>query len=318
MYIYIYIYLSLDRSRILENLVTFTLRPCHGELHELYDLPAKWTVYSCRSPTVQHRCWLENRCVAGFGATNPEAGSVWRTAFASNELSAACPDPFWASAWRQPCSCCTAATASSDMACICFVVRWRCQDCGEGWWLGEIMTVVKYKISRGTFNRFQADMFKRFVAQAKTSFLSLPFWQMEGCWPVAVQTGVVTAPECNISWGMFSRFLVHLVLLLWFWQMEAWWPGAIQTMGVIAPESKISWGTFVDGRVVTWGRQDFGGHENVQQICGTGWAFAAILADGSVVTWGNQEYGGVIAPESKISWGTFGRFVAQPVLLLLL
>ena len=31
---------------------------------------------------------------------------------------------------------------------------------------------------------------------------------------------------------------------------------------------------------------------NVQQICGTHHAFAAILADGSVVTWGNPYYGG--------------------------
>jgi len=30
----------------------------------------------------------------------------------------------------------------------------------------------------------------------------------------------------------------------------------------------------------------------VQQICGTDFAFAAILADGSVVTWGNPSRGG--------------------------
>ena len=31
---------------------------------------------------------------------------------------------------------------------------------------------------------------------------------------------------------------------------------------------------------------------NVQQICGAGEAFAAILADGSMVTWGDAECGG--------------------------
>ena len=53
-------------------------------------------------------------------------------------------------------------------------------------------------------------------------------------------------------------------------------------------------------RVVTWGHADQGGdssrvqHQlrNVQRICGTGHAFAAILADGSVVTWGHPDWGG--------------------------
>eukprot|EP00435_Cladocopium_sp_Y103_P050617 s47_g15.t1 len=53
-------------------------------------------------------------------------------------------------------------------------------------------------------------------------------------------------------------------------------------------------------RIVTWGRSDCGGDSssvqdqlrNVQQICGTGTAFAAILADGSVVTWGHPNFGG--------------------------
>ena len=53
-------------------------------------------------------------------------------------------------------------------------------------------------------------------------------------------------------------------------------------------------------RIVTWGNPDYGGDSsgvqdqlrNVQQICGTGGAFAAILSDGSVVTWGDQSRGG--------------------------
>ena len=52
-------------------------------------------------------------------------------------------------------------------------------------------------------------------------------------------------------------------------------------------------GILSDGRVVTWGRPDFGGDSddvadqlrNVQQIQATKGAFAAILADGSAVAW---------------------------------
>jgi hypothetical protein len=55
-----------------------------------------------------------------------------------------------------------------------------------------------------------------------------------------------------------------------------------------------------DGTVVTWGNQLLGGCSsrvqdelrNVQQICGTFGAFAAILADGRVVTWGDPNRGG--------------------------
>eukprot|EP00435_Cladocopium_sp_Y103_P005670 s596_g1.t2 len=53
-------------------------------------------------------------------------------------------------------------------------------------------------------------------------------------------------------------------------------------------------------RAVTWGHPECGGDsfrvqdqlKNVQQICGTAGAFAAILADGSVVTWGSPDNGG--------------------------
>ena len=53
-------------------------------------------------------------------------------------------------------------------------------------------------------------------------------------------------------------------------------------------------------RLVTWGDPYNGGDssqvqaqlQNVQEICWTKWAFAAILADGTVVTWGDPEYGG--------------------------
>jgi len=51
---------------------------------------------------------------------------------------------------------------------------------------------------------------------------------------------------------------------------------------------------------VTWGHGRFGGDSsrvqdqlhNVQEICRTGEAFAAILADGTVVTWANSSRGG--------------------------
>ena len=54
------------------------------------------------------------------------------------------------------------------------------------------------------------------------------------------------------------------------------------------------------GGVVAWGHQLLGGYisdvqdqlRNVQQICGTFYAFAAILANGSVVTWGYAAFGG--------------------------
>ena len=55
--------------------------------------------------------------------------------------------------------------------------------------------------------------------------------------------------------------------------MEAWLRGAVQTMGVTAPQSENQL-------------------RNVREICGTLYAFAAILADGSVVTWGNPRQGG--------------------------
>jgi hypothetical protein len=48
-----------------------------------------------------------------------------------------------------------------------------------------------------------------------------------------------------------------------------------------------------ESRIVTWGHPDGDSsavHDqlrNVQQVQGTGIAFAAILADGSVVTWGS-------------------------------
>ena len=53
-------------------------------------------------------------------------------------------------------------------------------------------------------------------------------------------------------------------------------------------------------RIITWGQPDKGGDSsrvqdqlrNVQQICGSGRAFAAILADRSVVTWGSPDNGG--------------------------
>jgi hypothetical protein len=37
----------------------------------------------------------------------------------------------------------------------------------------------------------------------------------------AMQTKVVTAPECNISSGMSSTFVAQAMLLLLSWEMEA-------------------------------------------------------------------------------------------------
>jgi hypothetical protein len=57
-------------------------------------------------------------------------------------------------------------------------------------------------------------------------------------------------------------------------------------------------------QVLTWGDPDTGGDsnavqnqlKNIQQVCATGSAFAAMLADGSVITWGDPEYGGDCSP----------------------
>ena len=76
--------------------------------------------------------------------------------------------------------------------------------------------------------------------------------------------------------------------------------------------------------VVTWGNEAAGSYSptvqqqlrNVQQICGTYGAFAAILADGNVVTWGSPDYGGdssrvqhQLRNVQKIS-GTYQAFAA--------
>ena len=83
----------------------------------------------------------------------------------------------------------------------------------------------------------------------------------------------------------------------------------------------------IGGRIVTWGHPDCGGvpHRfgnikdqlnNVQQVCGTKFAFAAVLSDGSVVTWGDLDCGG---DSSKVQdqlknvrqiSGAFGAFAA--------
>ena len=124
---------------------------------------------------------------------------------------------------------------------------------------------------------------------------------------------------------------------------------------VTAPESKISSknvqqicgskvafaAILADRSVVTWGAKYCVGDssrvqgqlQNVQQICSASYDFAAILADRSVVTWGAKFCGGdssrvqgqlqngamkpvvVTAPESKVSYRMFSRFVAQAMLL---
>ena len=57
----------------------------------------------------------------------------------------------------------------------------------------------------------------------------------------------------------------------------------------------------IDGSVVTWGKQNFGGNSeaareqlasDAQHISSTKVAFAALKNDGSVVTWGDKNFGG--------------------------
>ena len=71
------------------------------------------------------------------------------------------------------------------------------------------------------------------------------------------------------------------------------------------PKMAATWGAFAlwcvgGGRVVRWGKAHSGGDsssvqdnlKNVQQICGTSAAFAAVLVDETVVTWGNPDRAG--------------------------
>ena len=121
-------------------------------------------------------------------------------------------------------------------------------------------------------------------------------WQMGQWWPGAIQIVVVTAPESNISWQMFSRSVAQTLLLLRFWQMERSWPGAIQTVVVTAPESEISWGTCSRSVAQTLLLLRF-------------WQMERSLP-GAIHTMV------VTAPESKISSRMCSRFVAHPLLLL--
>ena len=70
------------------------------------------------------------------------------------------------------------------------------------------------------------------------------------------------------------------------------------------PQVAATWHAFAlwcvgADRIVTWGDPHHGGDSfrvqdqlrNVQQICGTSYAFAAILADGRVVIWGDHNCG---------------------------
>ena len=102
------------------------------------------------------------------------------------------------------------------------------------------------KISCRTFGRFVAH-----------TMLSLRFRRDHGDLGQSILCMVVTAPVSKISCRMFSISVAHTMLLLRFWQMEPWWPGAIHTM---------------------YGDSSGVQHQltNVQQICGTQHAFAAI------------------------------------------
>eukprot|EP00435_Cladocopium_sp_Y103_P054863 s86_g18.t1 len=69
---------------------------------------------------------------------------------------------------------------------------------------------------------------------------------------------------------------------------------------IAATRMAFALGCVGGNRIVTWGHPTCGGgntairHQpsNIQQICATGYAFAAVLADGTVVTWGDAIYGG--------------------------
>ncbi|OLQ14791.1 hypothetical protein AK812_SmicGene1072 [Symbiodinium microadriaticum] len=76
-----------------------------------------------------------------------------------------------------------------------------------------------------------------------------------------------------------------------FWEMDPWPPETSE---------RAFAAVLLDGSVVTWGNDCFGGNcsavqeqlRDVQQIQACHAAFAAILADGSVVTWGHVRFGG--------------------------
>ena len=72
----------------------------------------------------------------------------------------------------------------------------------------------------------------------------------------------------------------------------------------------------LDGSVVTWGGQDFGGDsravqdqlKGVQQIQASERVFAAIMSDGSVVTWGVEaEFPGILGSDSRAVRGKISR-----------
>ena len=93
---------------------------------------------------------------------------------------------------------------------------------------------------------------------------------------------------------------------------------ALQATVAATKKSAFALCCYGGSRIVAWGRPDHGSDSsavqdqlrNVQQVQGTGAAFAAILADGSLITWGNR--GLVVAAlQCKTSSGMCSRSRAQ-------
>ena len=214
---------------------------------------AQWTCRNYLGLEESQSCRSENGCPTVVRATFRETCNGWWASFASNGIASTLGVE-----WRQPYCRCTAAKDSCRI-CVFFVVSRKWQSCHMGqsrpWW-----------------------------------------WQLFGVleeidlWHGVIQNTVVTAPESKISYGMFSRFVVHLVLLLQFWRTEPSWHGALDIFSAQDSSSV----------------QDH--LKNVQHISGTARAFAAILADGSVLTWGDPHYGGDSSRRMS------SRSVAQSVL----
>ena len=63
-------------------------------------------------------------------------------------------------------------------------------------------------------------------------------------------------------------------------------------MGCVGGNRTVTWGHSLGGG--SFGRSTAIRHQpsNIQQICATGYAFAAVSADGAVMTWGDGIYGG--------------------------
>ena len=246
-----------------------------------WGFTTKWTLWNCQSLAVWHRCWLEN-CCATVAERFPEACCPWRAPVGSNWSTSI----LRISRWRKHCCGSTAAKASCNWRCFCFVVCWR--------WQGGHMGLSQRRTLAATPPecKIGSAMFRSFVAH---TVLLLQSWQIERWWHGAIKTMVVTAPASKISSRMFSGSVARPVLLLPFWHMEGSWHGAMKSLVVTAPESKISWGMCRSVAQTLLSPQFW----QMEQ-----WWPGAMHC--MVVT----------TPGSKISWGMCGRFVAHNMLLL--